>query len=95
MLASPELLRARGAEVHESNRGGGRNYHGPGQIVAYPIVDLREWKRDVGAFVRAIEDTIIDTLEELGIQAFRVAKLTGVWTVRMMRRRKSLPSVSI
>jgi len=80
VLASPELLRARGIEVHESNRGGDVTYHGPGQIVAYPIVDLREWKRDVGAFVRAIEDTIIATLEAFGIHAFRVARLTGVWT---------------
>ena len=80
VLASPEFLRGRGVEVAcESDRGGDVTYHGPGQLVAYPIVDLREWKRDVGAFVRAIEQTIIDTLEEFGIQAFRVAKLTGVW----------------
>jgi lipoyl(octanoyl) transferase len=80
VLASPALLREKGVEVHESNRGGDVTYHGPGQIVAYPIIDLREWKRDVGAFVRAIERTLIDTLEEFGIQAFRIPKLTGVWT---------------
>ena len=44
-------------------------YHGPGQVVAYPIMDLREWKRDVGAFVRAIEQVLIDTLAEFGIAA--------------------------
>jgi lipoyl(octanoyl) transferase len=55
-------------------------YHGPGQIVGYPIVDLRQWKRDVGAYVRAIEQVLIDTLEEFGIRAGRVAGLTGVWT---------------
>jgi lipoyl(octanoyl) transferase len=80
VLAPRDLLRAKGIEVHESDRGGDVTYHGPGQIVAYPIVDLREWKRDVGAFVRAIEQTLIDTLEEFGIQAFRVPGLTGVWT---------------
>ena len=80
VLASPPLLREKGVEIHESDRGGDVTYHGPGQIVAYPVMDLREWKRDVGAFVRAIEQTLIDTLEEFGIQAFRIPKLTGVWT---------------
>jgi lipoyl(octanoyl) transferase len=80
VLASPALLREKGVEVHESDRGGDVTYHGPGQIVAYPIMDLREWKRDVGAFVRAIEQTLIDTLEEFGVQAFRIPGLTGVWT---------------
>ena len=80
VLASPALLRERGVEVYESDRGGDVTYHGPGQIVAYPVMDLREWKRDVGAFVRAIEQTLIDTLEEFSIQAYRIPKLTGVWT---------------
>jgi lipoyl(octanoyl) transferase len=80
VLASPALLREKGVEVYESNRGGDVTYHGPGQIVAYPVIDLREWKRDVGAFVRAIEQTLIDTLEEFGIQARRIPGLTGVWT---------------
>ena len=80
VLASPALLRSKNVEVHESNRGGDVTYHGPGQIVAYPVMDLREWKRDVGAFVRTIEQTLIDTLGEFGIQAFRIPKLTGVWT---------------
>lgn len=80
VLASPALLRDKGVEIHESDRGGDVTYHGPGQIVTYPVMDLREWKRDVGAFVRAIEQTLIDTLEEFGIHAFRIPKLTGVWT---------------
>ena len=80
VLASPELLREKNVELYESNRGGDVTYHGPGQIVAYPVMDLREWKRDVGAFVRAIEQTLIDTLGEFGVEAFRVPGLTGVWT---------------
>ena len=79
VLASDEMLAGRGVTLHEINRGGDVTYHGPGQIVAYPIVDLREWKRDVGAFVRAIEQTLIDTLEEFGIVGVRIPKLTGVW----------------
>ena len=79
LLASPEVLERAGIELHESDRGGDVTYHGPGQIVGYPIMDLREWKRDVGAFVRAIEQVLIDTLADFGIEARRIAKLTGVW----------------
>ena len=80
LLAPEETLRRAGIELHESDRGGDVTYHGPGQIVAYPIMDLREWKRDVGAFVRAIEQVLIDTLADFGIEATRIAGLTGVWT---------------
>jgi lipoyl(octanoyl) transferase len=79
LLASEEMLRCTGIELYESDRGGDVTYHGPGQIVAYPIMDLREWKRDVGAFVRGIEQVLIDTLGDFGIEAKRVPKLTGVW----------------
>lgn len=80
LLAPEETLRRAGIELYESDRGGDVTYHGPGQIVAYPIMDLREWKRDVGAFVRAIEQVLIDTLADFGIEAKRIAGLTGVWT---------------
>ena len=80
LLAPEETLRRAGIELYESDRGGDVTYHGPGQIVAYPIMDLREWKRDVGAFVRAIEQVLIDTLQDFGIEARRIAGLTGVWT---------------
>lgn len=79
LLASPAVLERAGIELHESDRGGDVTYHGPGQIVAYPIMDLREWKRDVSAFVRGIEQVLIDTLADFGIEARRIAKLTGVW----------------
>jgi lipoyl(octanoyl) transferase len=79
LLAPEETLRRAGIELYESDRGGDVTYHGPGQIVAYPIMDLRAWKRDVGAFVRAIEQVLIDTLADFGIEAKRIAGLTGVW----------------
>jgi lipoyl(octanoyl) transferase len=79
ILASPDLLERSGIEFHHTDRGGDVTYHGPGQIVGYPILDLREWKRDVVAYVRTVEQTIIDALGEFGIEASRVAGATGVW----------------
>jgi lipoyl(octanoyl) transferase len=79
LLASDEALRSAGIEFHPTNRGGDITYHGPGQIVGYPIVDLREWKRDVVAYVRAIEQVIVDALAEFSIEAGRVPGCTGVW----------------
>ena len=79
VLAPEYTLSRAGIELHTSDRGGDVTYHGPGQIVGYPILDLRNWKRDVGAYVRSIEQVLIDTLEEFGIGARRIPKLTGVW----------------
>jgi lipoyl(octanoyl) transferase len=79
LLAGDEALRSAGISFYPTDRGGDVTYHGPGQLVGYPILDLREWKRDVGAYVRALEQTIIDTLADFGIAAGRIAKLTGVW----------------
>jgi lipoyl(octanoyl) transferase len=79
LLASDEVLRRSGIEFHHSDRGGDVTYHGPGQIVGYPIFDLREWKRDVVAYVRAVEQVLIDAIGEFGLQGERVAGATGVW----------------
>ena len=79
LLASGEILDRAGISFYPTDRGGDVTYHGPGQLVGYPILDLRDWKRDVGAYVRGIEQTIIDTLDEFGIAAGRIPKLTGVW----------------
>jgi lipoyl(octanoyl) transferase len=79
LLASEEVLSRAGISFHETNRGGDITYHGPGQIVGYPIVDLRDWKRDVVAYVRTLEQVIIDALLEFGIAGDRVQGATGVW----------------
>jgi lipoyl(octanoyl) transferase len=79
MLASEEMLKRLGVAYYPTDRGGDVTYHGPGQIVGYPILDLREWKRDVVAYVRSIEQVIINTLGEVGIEAGRVQGATGVW----------------
>ena len=79
LLASEEILNRAGIALHATDRGGDITYHGPGQIVGYPIFDLREWKRDVVAYVRAIEQVIMDSLAEFGIEAKRLEGCTGVW----------------
>lgn len=79
LLAAPDLLARSGIDFQTTDRGGDVTYHGPGQIVGYPIVDLREWKRDVVAYVRGIEQVLIDALAEFGIQAEREPGATGVW----------------
>lgn len=79
LLADDDILARAGIGFYPIDRGGDVTYHGPGQLVGYPILDLRDWKRDVGAYVRAVEETIIATLAEYGIAAGRIPKLTGVW----------------
>jgi lipoyl(octanoyl) transferase len=79
LLASDEILSRAGIAFYATDRGGDVTYHGPGQLVGYPILDLRDWQRDVGAYVRAVEQAIIDTLADYGIAAGRIPKLTGVW----------------
>jgi lipoyl(octanoyl) transferase len=88
IIAAPELLAQRGVEVFECDRGGDVTFHGPGQLVAYPIFDLRGFpsssqnRNTMGAieFVRKLEEVLIRTCVEFGIPAKRVAGLTGVWT---------------
>ena len=79
LLASDDILARAGIAFYPTDRGGDVTYHGPGQLVGYPILDLRDWKRDVGAYVRAVEETLIATLADYGIAAGRISKLTGVW----------------
>ena len=80
LLASPALLQARGVELHEVERGGDVTFHGPGQLVGYPIVDLKRHKQDLHWFLRQVEESLIRAIEPLGIMAERRAGLTGVWT---------------
>ena len=79
VLVSEEKLSRLGAEVHRTDRGGEVTYHGPGQLVGYPIVDLRRWGGGPMSYVRALEDTLMATLREFGVQAGRNEKPTGVW----------------
>ena len=79
LIAGEEILSRSGIDFHHTNRGGDVTYHGPGQVVGYPIVDLSEWQRDVHAYVRAVEQVVIDTIAVFGLRGARVAGATGVW----------------
>lgn len=74
-----EMLESAGARVRRVSRGGRATFHGPGQIVGYPILDLREHRRDLHWYLRALEQVITGALEGLGYPAERVEGLTGVW----------------
>jgi lipoate-protein ligase B len=80
LTASPERLRARGVEVYEVERGGDVTFHGPGQLVGYPIFDLKRHRRDLHWYLRQVEEALIIALAHTGIDAERNTGYTGVWT---------------
>jgi lipoyl(octanoyl) transferase len=75
-----EWYRLQGIEVCETDRGGRVTYHGPGQLVGYPIVDLRAYRSDVHEYIRRMERVIVESLREHGVEAGLIEGLTGVWT---------------
>src|SRR5829696_2100507 len=80
LLASPALLATRGVELFEVERGGDVTFHGPGQLVGYPIVDLKRHKQDLHWYLRQVEEALIRAVGGMGIVAERSTGFTGVWT---------------
>jgi lipoyl(octanoyl) transferase len=85
LLVSEHVLRQMGVELHATNRGGDITYHGPGQIVGYPILNLGEIKRDVGWYVRMLEEAMIRATADFGLTAFRIRGKTGIWANPMAK----------
>ncbi|MFA7693081.1 MAG: lipoyl(octanoyl) transferase LipB [Candidatus Hydrogenedentes bacterium] len=79
ILADKETLAAAGVDCVETDRGGDVTYHGPGQLVAYPILNLNEWRLSVDWYLRALEETLITLLHSYGVTAERMEGYTGVW----------------
>ena len=82
VLATPETLAARGVALFETNRGGKATYHGLGQLVGYPVINLSPEREDVHAYVRSLEEALIRALADFRIEGFRIKGLTGVHTSR-------------
>ena len=79
ILVSNEVLKKNGINVYEVDRGGDITYHGPGQIVGYPIINLAEWNKDIHLYLRSLEEVIIRFLSHFKIMAGRISDYTGVW----------------
>ena len=79
ILVSAEWLASRGAEVFHTDRGGDVTYHGPGQLMGYPILDLTQHRRDISWYMRSLEEVLIRTAREFGIEAGRTQGVAGVW----------------
>src|ERR1700682_3056293 len=94
LLASEHVLRQKGVEFHASDRGGDITYHGPGQIVGYPILNLGAIRRDVVWYVRILEEAMMRATAEFGITAERVAGKTGIW-VRAGSTEEKLAAIGV
>jgi lipoyl(octanoyl) transferase len=79
LIASSQLLAAQGVELFEVERGGDVTFHGPGQLVGYPIIDLKRHRQDLHWYLRQVEQALIDAVAEFGLVGGRVEKYTGVW----------------
>jgi lipoyl(octanoyl) transferase len=79
MLVTGEFLASRGAQIFRTDRGGDVTYHGPGQLVGYPILDLTQHRRDISWYMRSIEEVSLRTARDFGVEATRSEGCTGVW----------------
>lgn len=79
LVSNKDFLKKNNISVFDIDRGGDITYHGPGQIVGYPIINLEDWKKDTHKYLRALEEVIIKTCSEYGLISYRDSKYTGVW----------------
>ena len=95
ILAAPQRLEALGVEVREAGRGGDVTYHGPGQLVGYPIVDLRPDRQDVHRYVRDVEEVLIRCCADFGIAAERLEGFTGAWVPHPVKGLEKVAAIGV
>lgn len=95
VLLSPELLRSRGFDLYETGRGGDVTYHGPGQLVGYPIVDLKPDRQDVRRYVGSLEETMIRVAADYGVAAERLPGFNGTWIDASGPRPRKIGAVGV
>jgi lipoyl(octanoyl) transferase len=95
VIATADCLAALGVTVHEAGRGGDVTYHGPGQIVGYPIVDLRPDRQDVHRYVRDLEEILIRVCGDYGVEARRIDGLSGAWVDRPPRGAEKIAAIGV
>jgi lipoyl(octanoyl) transferase len=95
LIASRELLASQGVELFDVERGGDITFHGPGQLVGYPIIDLKRHRKDLHWYLRQVEEALIRAVAEFGIVAGRVEKYTGVWVDTERPSRRKLASIGV
>jgi lipoyl(octanoyl) transferase len=95
LLVSEQLLRQKNVEFRETSRGGDITYHGPGQLVGYPILQLGDIRKDVVWYVRMLEETMIRTTADLGVEAYRVEGKTGIWVTKQGAPEEKLGAIGV
>ena len=95
ILASPDRLDQLGVTVHQAGRGGDITYHGPGQIVGYPILDLRPDRQDVHRYVRNVEEVLIRSCADFGVTAVRLPGFSGAWVEHQVRGLEKIAAIGV
>jgi len=95
LIASPAYLASRGVELFDVERGGDITFHGPGQLVGYPIIDLKRHRKDLHWYLRQVEESLIQAIAEFGLNGERVDKYTGVWVDTDRPNRRKLASIGV
>ena len=95
LIASPEFLASQGVELFEVERGGDITFHGPGQLVGYPIIDLKRHRKDLHWYLRQVEEALIQAIGRFGIAGGRVDKYTGVWVEADRDSRRKIASIGV
>jgi lipoyl(octanoyl) transferase len=95
LLINPEKLKEKNIELFRTNRGGDITYHGPGQIIGYPIIDLEQFELSVRSYIYLIEESIIQTIAEFGILAGRLPGASGVWIEQETYRARKICAIGV